>query len=360
MRLHFSWPIFIMAFVLGSCKKSTIDTPANSSYFLPDKEVVQLKQPRPSAHGDIATNSVAGSFQILPLPDAHYVASTNKVTWNHPYRSIINSISDGNLTVNFSSELQVMNDGYGPSWENPPYVEEPKPLILLTSYNSSTITLSKPVKVFGFEFSPNSYTLASTWTAEFYSGNTFVGQVTKSYPGSTYLVGVARLIAASTDATFDKVIIEFNSGDAGVGGMVFSQIRYAEYDPISVNFDMYPRDCKNHLNVRSTQVSYAAIYGTNDFDATTINRTTVKINGVSPIYTRIADLASPFVKNNPCDCAVTARDRTNDLELRFETWVLAATFPEVAHNQTVPITITGKLNNGTYFEGTDCVVIKRR
>jgi hypothetical protein len=365
MRLHLSRLLIIIVIVAASCKKSTTEKEISSYYFIPDKNMVHQSQPHPTVDRN-NTNRIAASFTEIALPDANYLASTNKILWNHTYGSIINSISDGNLTLSLSPEFKVYNDDYGPSWGSLPYIEYTKPHILGNRSNSSTISLSKPVKVFGFEFTPNSYTLSSTWAASFYAGNTIVGQVTKTFPGSTSGIGVAGLIAASTDDYFDKVIIEYSSGDAGLGGMLISQLRYAEYDPIivydpiTVNLDMFPRDCKNHLNVKSTTVTYAAIYGSSTFDVSTINRSTLKINGVSPIYTSIEDIAAPFAKINICDCAVTARDKKNDLSLRFETQFLAATFPNVAHNQTVEVTITGKLNNGTSFEGKDCIVIKRK
>jgi hypothetical protein len=359
MRLHLSGLLIIIVIVAASCKKSTTEKEISSSFFIPDKNMVHQSQPRPSVDRN-NTNRIVGSFTEIALPEANYLASTNKILWNHTYGSIINSISDGNLNLSLSPEFKVYNDDYGPSWGSLPYIEHTKPHILGNRSNSSTISLSKPVKVLGFEFTPNFYLLASTWTADFYAGNTFVGQVTKAFPGSTQGIGVAGLIAASTDDYFDKVIIEYSSGDAGLGGMLISQLRYSEYDRISVQLDMFPRDCKNHLNVKSTTVTYAAIYGSANFDVSTINRSTLKINGVSPIYTSIEDIAAPFAKINNCDCAVTARDKKNDLSLRFETQFLAATFPNVAHNQTVEVTITGKLNNGTYFEGKDCIVIKRK
>jgi hypothetical protein len=139
-----------------------------------------------------------------------------------------------------------------------------------------------------------------------------------------------------------------------------------------VDVDIKPGSCPNPLNTRSQGKLPVAILGTEDFDVTTIDTTTVEIglagdeNGakVSPIQSNIEDVGTPF-QGELCDCHDLNGDGILDLTLKFSTQELVTTLGlNSLDMRMVPFVVTGNLsedNGSTPLTGEDCIrLIKRK
>lgn len=127
-------------------------------------------------------------------PDAEYLAATTKIdisglTNGNPY----DAISDGTLTVNFSTSL--IKAGPVPlgwaTWSSPPFSEDPNPDVLVSDVATLTINLSDRVTIFGFELEPNPFA-GVHYTVEYYDGDDLVESITQVVQGNAgpgYLPG---------------------------------------------------------------------------------------------------------------------------------------------------------------------------
>jgi len=133
----------------------------------------------------------------------------------------------------------------------------------------------------------------------------------------------------------------------------------APTDVIAVEFDAHPTSCPNPLNARSRGVFPAAILGTADFDVTTIDPSTLLLEGVAPLRWEYADVATPDPEDaEVCDCNEMAGDFILDLVLKFNTQELVAAIAPFEVGDIIEITITGLTTDGDEIEGTDCVIIR--
>jgi len=156
-----------------------------------------------------------------------------------------------------------------------------------------------------------------------------------------------------------------------------------------VYLDIKPGSCPNPLNVKAPPIvtfvepaeeqSFAAktspntglenkyrkavlpvaILGTEDFDVTLIDPSTVTLEGAAATRWSLEDVTAPMTeKLEECDCDVLEPDGYVDLTMKFERVAIAEALGEVFDGQEIPLTISGELLDGTAFEGTDCVLIK--
>ncbi|MCH7591250.1 MAG: FG-GAP repeat protein [Planctomycetes bacterium] len=138
-----------------------------------------------------------------------------------------------------------------------------------------------------------------------------------------------------------------------------------------VNFDIKPDSCPNMVNPRSRGVVRAAIVGSLDFDAVTIDPDSLTLaradgvgGSVSPLSERggrgivLKDLSTPF-DGEPCECHDANRDRIDDLALKFSTTEMNRAFQlnGLRRGTTIELVLQGTLQDGTPFEGADCIVI---
>jgi hypothetical protein len=98
-----------------------------------------------------------------------------------------------------------------------------------------------------------------------------------------------------------------------------------------------------------------AILGTDEFDVSDIDVTTVHIMGVEPLRYNYEDVAAPLVDGDECECWGEGPDGYMDLTLKFEKSEIVAALGSVGPGDLVPIEIEGYLNNGVPFEGVDCM-----
>lgn len=162
------------------------------------------------------------TFTQIVSPDAAYVAGTTKIdiTGIPEFTFPVDSITDGTLTVSFSSSMVRLQVGSSwASWGSPPDTESATPPILYSNGAASlTMSLSSPVSTFGFEAEPNPFA-DEDFTVDFklFSGPTLVGTVSRTING---LAG-ARLIAGTSDSTqFDRIELT-STADFAIG-----QVRY--------------------------------------------------------------------------------------------------------------------------------------
>ncbi|TET47228.1 T9SS type A sorting domain-containing protein [candidate division TA06 bacterium] len=134
-----------------------------------------------------------------------------------------------------------------------------------------------------------------------------------------------------------------------------------EAPEIDVHLDIKPGSCPNPLNVKSKGLLPVAILGTEEFDVTQVDVSTVELIGVAPKQSGIEHVATPVEnKQNPCDCTDEGSDGYDDLTLKFKTEDIVKALGEVEDGQEIELTLTGALNDGTEIEGLDCVVIIKK
>jgi len=171
--------------------------------------------------------------------------------------------------------------------------------------------------------------------------------------------------------------------------------------------DIKPTSCPNPLNTKSQGVLPAAILGTKDFDVSTINVSTVRLEGVEPIRSSVEDVATPVsesvqappvtlvngtepgmvnidvstvtrehsVRNaagtgylsapvsslkDSCECTTDGPDGFGDLTLKFRTQEIVRALGEVSDRDTLMLTLTAELMDGSELEGHDCVLILKK
>jgi hypothetical protein len=131
--------------------------------------------------------------------------------------------------------------------------------------------------------------------------------------------------------------------------------------------DIKPRSCPNPLNTKSRGVIPAAILGTEYFDVSQVDVSTVQLEGVGPLRSRFRDVASPF---EPTVCKVDCKEDCNnlgpdgfvDLTLKFDTQAVVDALPleEVEDRDCLNLQLTGNLLDGTPIVGEDVVVILKK
>lgn len=147
--------------------------------------------------------------------------------------------------------------------------------------------------------------------------------------------------------------------------LLANEIAYQDYIvKIKVPVDIKPGSCPNPLNVKSRGVLPVAILGTDTFDVTQVDITTIELEGVKPIHSSLEDVATPFEpfigKNEASDCNSDGPDGFLDLTLKFDTQEIVAALGSVTDGEVRALTLTAKLKpefGGRSIIGEDVVVI---
>ncbi|HPT82921.1 MAG TPA: hypothetical protein PLM25_03460 [Limnochordia bacterium] len=179
-----------------------------------------------SVEWDHAAQS-GGELSILATPidnpDAEYLAETTKIDISGlPFGSTQNSITDGILTVSFSTPVEK----YGPvpdgwlTWSSPPFSEDPNPYVLRADTTNLVLDLSEYVTIFGFELEPFPFS-AETFIVEFYDNDELIESITRVVNGNSG----ARLFAREGDP-INRVVI------TGSSNFAIAQVRYQLASPI--------------------------------------------------------------------------------------------------------------------------------
>ena len=139
--------------------------------------------------------------------------------------------------------------------------------------------------------------------------------------------------------------------------------------PYEVAFDIKPTSCPNPLNLklfekpknsfsRKGGVLPVAILGTEDFDVHDIDVSSVMLEGIAPLRHDYEDVTAPYTGDMDCGCTTDGPDGYMDLTFKFSKALIAGAVAPAYDGNRIPLTITGLLNDGTEFEGVDCVLIR--
>jgi len=132
-----------------------------------------------------------------------------------------------------------------------------------------------------------------------------------------------------------------------------------------VALDVKPGGCPNPLNVKSRGKLPIAVLGTADFDVTTIDPVTIRLEGVAPLRSSLEDVSAPFEPLNgkeDCnlDCTSEGPDGWLDLTLKFHTQDIVEVLGETLYRECRVLTLTGHLKEefgSTPIEGEDVILI---
>jgi len=136
---------------------------------------------------------------------------------------------------------------------------------------------------------------------------------------------------------------------------------FAIPEPVTlpVLIDVKPGSWPNPLNPKSRGVLPTAVLGSETFDVTTIDPATIVLgmegdeDTVSPLRWNIEDVGTPF-EGDPGDGHDLGADGFDDLTLKFKMQDIVTAFDLWdLTGETVALTISGELADGTAFEGTD-------
>lgn len=133
---------------------------------------------------------------------------------------------------------------------------------------------------------------------------------------------------------------------------------------IQVAVDIKPAGCPNPFNPDARGNLPVAILGSADFDVTTVDPSSVRLQGVAALRSSIEDVGTPFsgslVDENSCTPA--GPDGFPDMVLHFDDSAVAAALGPLTGGQVVTLTLTGNLLpefGGTPISGQDVIVIVR-
>ena len=226
-------------------------------------------------------------------------------------------------------------------------------------------------KLFGHAFLNGAWTLVSIDPAN--GGVVSVGTVPNSG-----LLGVQGGIAALDSAQHHYFFLDANSvlhqmdTQTGVesaeiplstplslAGMEFEP----SPSPVPVSVDIKPQSCPNPLNLGAAGVLPVAILGTSTFDVTTVDASSVKLQGVSPLRSALEDVATPFsgAPAGATSCTTAGPDGFTDLVLSFSNPDVSASLGTVTDGQVIVLTLTGNLKSqfgASPIKGQDVVVIR--
>jgi concanavalin A-like lectin/glucanase superfamily protein len=142
----------------------------------------------------------------------------------------------------------------------------------------------------------------------------------------------------------------FNAGSAG------------KCKVTTVAIDIKPQSCPNPINVGAQGVLPVAILGTATFDVTTVDPSSVKLQGVSPLRSALEDVATPFTGAlvNATSCTTAGPEGFTDLVLLFDDQAVSAALGPVTNGQVLILTLTGNLLpqfGGGAISGQDIVIV---
>ena len=137
----------------------------------------------------------------------------------------------------------------------------------------------------------------------------------------------------------------------------------AQCGAVAAHLDIKPGSCPNPLNVTVPKGGKAnggvlpvAVLGSDAFDVRDIDVSSIALEGVSPLRHNYEDAAAPPESADDCACSDAGPDGYTDLTLKFARLDVVAALGKVSGNR-VPLTLTGRMKDGTAIELSDCVTI---
>lgn len=101
-----------------------------------------------------------------------------------------------------------------------------------------------------------------------------------------------------------------------------------------------------------------AILGTEEFDVSTIDPTSIRIAEVAPIRSGYEDVATPIAEPDVYECTTDGADGFTDLILKFKTQDIVEALGEVNDGEMIELQLTGVLFDETSIEGADRIIIR--
>jgi hypothetical protein len=182
----------------------------------------------------------------------------------------------------------------------------------------------------------------------------FVGLEGKAIVTGEYGNGIARIDYSGTE----YVLSQFCNFPAHHEGSDFVD---SECGGLEVPIDVKPTSCPNPFNLGKSGVLPVAILGTAAFDATKVDPTSVRLEGITPLRSAQEDVATPFypfVGRTACsDCTTEGPDGYMDLTLKFNAQDVAAALGTVEEGQCFVVHLTATLFDGTQITGEDVIRI---
>jgi hypothetical protein len=119
----------------------------------------------------------------------------------------------------------------------------------------------------------------------------------------------------------------------------------------SVYIDIAPQKCENSLNKKKPLA--VVIPGTDTFDVTTINISSIWIEGAFPLRWSYEDTSTPSTDG----CSSYESDGFTDLILYFNSREILRKFPGASIGDEIQIHLTGSDASGKFFIGADTVAV---
>jgi hypothetical protein len=135
--------------------------------------------------------------------------------------------------------------------------------------------------------------------------------------------------------------------------------------------DIKPGSCPNSFNRTSQGVLPVALLGTDTFDVTDVDIDSLLLSRADGVggsvaphegppgpHTVVDDVASVF-EGEPCECTEDGADGYDDLAIKFKSRDVAdeLDLDDFERGDTVELTLSGTLIDGTAFEADDCIRI---
>jgi len=118
--------------------------------------------------------------------------------------------------------------------------------------------------------------------------------------------------------------------------------------------DINPGTCPSSVSVHDDEVP-AALMGLPGFSIREVEVGSLYLENVAPVRFSFGDIGGPG--NQPdCPCSADGEDGIEDLMLHFKTADLLGELG-AADGTSRPLTLTGRLKNGSDFEASNCVVV---
>jgi hypothetical protein len=179
--------------------------------------------------------------------------------------------------------------------------------------------------------------------------------------------------AAMAQRLFEGTWFDIDGDPAtGVDGKETQVHWLIEAPSVTLNvLDIKPCSCPNPFNVKLFDflddgkenkggVLPVAILGTDDFDVSDVDVSTVLLEGVAPLLKGIGyeDVSRPVENGSECECTSEGPDGFADLTLKFSSLEIAEALlagGAAAAGEVRQLTLSGELFDGTEFEASDCV-----
>jgi fibro-slime domain-containing protein len=141
--------------------------------------------------------------------------------------------------------------------------------------------------------------------------------------------------------------------------------------PVGPTLDIKPGSCPNPFNTKlyawsresnpnKGGVLPVAIMGSDAFDVSEIDISTILLEGVAPLTQGggpiIGDVGARFERpKDECDCTEDGPDGSDDLSMKFRAQEIAAAIGPGVHKEDRMLTLTFQTFDGTQYEIQDCI-----